>query len=95
MADTKQQKDPSVVGIDGIARKSSEEARINAVLRSVFGGTAGKEVLRYLRSVTIQAVCGPNVSNDELRHREGQRYLVWLIEARMQKAQSDRTTIDP
>jgi hypothetical protein len=43
-------------------------------------------VLRYLRSVTIEMVHGPNVTTEELRHLEGQRYIVGLIEQRIAHA---------
>ena len=43
-------------------------------------------MLRYLRSITIELVNGANVSTDELRHIEGQRYIVGLIENRIQHA---------
>ena len=47
----------------------------------------GTEVLKYLKSVTIEAVSGPNISDAELRHLEGQRYLVALIVKRINHAQ--------
>ena len=50
----------------------------------VFESPTGKEVLRYLRSITIEMVNGPNVTTEELRHLEGQRYIVGLIERRIE-----------
>jgi hypothetical protein len=44
-------------------------------------------VLKYLRSITIEAVTGPAASDAELRHLEGQRYLVGLIERRIKHAE--------
>ena len=46
----------------------------------------GKEMLQYLRSITIDAVSGPNISDPELRHLEGQRYLVALLVKRINHA---------
>jgi len=42
--------------------------------------------MRYLRSITIEMVHGPNVATEELRHSEGQRYIVGLIEQRIAHA---------
>ena len=74
------------VGLDGIPRLKSEEDRISLNISSVFSEPTGKEILKYLRSVTIKRVSGPNISTDELRHLEGQRYLVGLIERHIQKS---------
>ena len=46
----------------------------------------GQEFLKYLRSITIELVNGPAVSDGELRHVEGQRFLVGLIETRIKHA---------
>lgn len=73
------------VGLDGIPRLKSEEDRISLNISSVFSEPTGKEILKYLRSVTIEMVSGPNISTDELRHLEGQRYLVGLIERHVQR----------
>lgn len=47
----------------------------------------GKAVMKYLRSITIESVSGANISDAELRHLEGQRYLVGLIERRFQQVE--------
>ena len=73
------------IGLDGIARSKAEEDRISLNISSVFSEPTGKEILKYLRSVTIEMVSGPNISTDELRHLEGQRYLVGLIERHVQR----------
>ena len=73
------------VGLDGIPRLKSEEDKISLNISSVFSEPTGKEILKYLRSVTIEMVSGPNISTDELRHLEGQRYLVGLIERHVQR----------
>ena len=74
------------IGLDGIARSKAEENKISLNIASVFSEPTGKEILKYLRSVTIEMVSGPNISTDELRHLEGQRYLVGLVERHMQRA---------
>jgi len=71
------------VGIDGFRRKKSEDAIISKNVASLFSTDTGREVLRYLRSIAIESVNGAAVSNDELRHVEGQRYIVGLIEGRI------------
>jgi len=53
----------------------------------LFRTPTGKAVMSYLRSITIEAVSGANISDAELRHLEGQRYLVGLIERRFQQAE--------
>jgi len=43
--------------------------------------------LQYLKSITIEAISGANITNEELRHLEGQRYLVALIAKRIQHSE--------
>ncbi len=72
--------------VDGITRSPDLDNQISLTLAQCFSTESGKEVLRYLRSITIELVNGANVSTDELRHIEGQRYIVGLIENRIQHA---------
>lgn len=74
------------IGIDGIQRKKEADIEVSMNIAEIFGTPTGKEVLRYLRSITIEMVNGPNVTTEELRHLEGQRYLVGLIEQRISHA---------
>lgn len=74
------------IGIDGIQRKSERDVEISQNVAQIFSTPTGQEVLKYLRSVTVEMVNGPNVSTEELRHIEGQRYLVGLIEQRIAHA---------
>jgi hypothetical protein len=71
------------ISIDGFTRSKSEDEIIDQNMASLFGTPTGGEVLRYLRSVTIEAVSGANISDAELRHLEGMRFLVALIERRI------------
>jgi|TARA_B110000908_G_scaffold93122_1_gene110325 hypothetical protein len=71
------------IGIDGYQRGSELDSQISKNISVVFESPTGKEVLRYLRSITIEMVNGPNVTTEELRHIEGQRYIVGLIEQRI------------
>lgn len=59
------------------------EAEINMHFAALFTGPLGEKVLKILRKQTIEAVCGPFVTNDQLRHLEGQRFLVGQIEQRV------------
>lgn len=72
------------IGLDGIKRKKELDEQISQNFSALFESPTGKEVLRYLRSITIEMVSGPNITTEELRHMEGQRYLVGLIERRVQ-----------
>jgi hypothetical protein len=71
------------IGIDGIQRASDRDVEVSHNIAEIFKTPTGKEVLRYLRSITIEMVNGPNVTTEELRHLEGQRYIVGLIEQRI------------
>lgn len=80
------------VRLDGFNRSEETDKQISLIISQVFNTASGKEVLRYLRSITIEAVTGANVSDAELRHLEGQRYLVGVIERRIKHA--ERIKID-
>ena len=45
-------------------------------MHALFNSPVGKEVLKYLRSITIEAVHGSAVTDEVLRHAEGSRYIV-------------------
>lgn len=74
------------IGIDGHQRNREDDIRISQNIASVFTTPTGKEILRYLRSITIEMVNGPNVTTEELRHIEGQRYIVGILEQRIAHA---------
>lgn len=71
------------IGVDGISRNREVDQQISQNVAQIFSTPTGQEVLRYLRSITIEMVSGPNISTEELRHIEGQRYIVGLIEQRI------------
>ena len=79
------------IGIDGYQRKSEIDSQISQNAAQIFESPTGKEVLRYLRSITIEMVNGPNVTTEELRHIEGQRYIVGLIEQRISHGHRSKT----
>jgi hypothetical protein len=73
------------LGPDGIVRLPAEEERLDRVVQAAFAGEHGRQALAYLRSITIEMVAGPNVTDAELRHREGMRALVGIIETRLRR----------
>jgi hypothetical protein len=70
-------------GPDGVVREPDEQKRINEVLAVTFRGEGGKAALDYLRSISIERVCGPFASDAELRHLEGMRFVVGVISQRI------------
>jgi hypothetical protein len=74
------------LSLDGHPRPKETDNQISLTVASLFSTDAGKEVLRYLKSITIEQVHGAAVSDAELRHVEGQRYIVGIIEARIKHA---------
>lgn len=71
------------LGLDGFPRPKSEDEKISQNVTALFRTPTGQQVLKYLRSITIEAVTGGGASDAELRHLEGQRFLVGLIERRI------------
>lgn len=74
---------------DGILRTADAENRLNSIFKGVFSGPGGAEVMAYLKSITINRVTGPDFSSEALRHLEGQRFIVGLIDARMRAAEEN------
>tara|TARA_B100000424_G_scaffold121319_1_gene91760 strand:- start:42 stop:281 length:240 start_codon:yes stop_codon:yes gene_type:complete len=75
------------LGVDGFPRSKEKDKIISQNVQSLFKTPTGQEVLKYLKSVTIEAVSGSNISDAELRHLEGQRYIVALIVKRINHGQ--------
>ena len=75
------------LGVDGYPRSKEQDEKISLDLASTFNSPSGLATMQYLRSVTIDAITGANISAEELRHLEGQRYLVALIAKRVQHAE--------
>jgi|TARA_B100000073_G_scaffold125936_1_gene103020 hypothetical protein len=78
------------LGIDGFPRPIELEKQINANIHTLFTSPTGNAVLTYLKSITTQSIHGSAVTNDVLRHVEGQRYIVGLIENRMIKHERNK-----
>ena len=75
------------LGIDGYPRPKEEDEKISLDLSATFVSPSGVETLQYLKSITIESVSGGGITNDELRHLEGQRYIVALIYKRLRHAE--------
>ena len=78
-------KEKKYTSIDGMVRTIEQENDINACIASVFKDDAGKTVLAYLKSISINAVSGPEITSNALFHKEGMRFIVAVIEARITK----------
>jgi hypothetical protein len=73
----------SLLGPDGIERPPEIERRINEAFTEIFNSASGTYALNYLKSITINAVAGPEQSDSALRHLEGGRFVVGLIKTRI------------
>jgi len=70
------------VGIDGIQRPQDVDDRISLDVAAMLATPTGQSVMQYLKSITTDIANGPNISNDELRHLEGQRFVIGLLSSR-------------
>lgn len=75
------------LSLDGYQRSRKADETISLNIASLFSTELGNDVLKYLRSITIEAVNGAAVTDAELRHMEGQRYIVGLVESRIRHGQ--------
>lgn len=76
------------MGPDGIIRPVDKEEEIDKWAAATFITPVSSRFLAYLKSITINNLLGPGASDNELRHMEGQRYLVALIERRIENGRS-------
>ena len=70
------------VGIDGIQRSQKLDEQISLDVAALLATPSGQSVMQYLKSITTDIANGPNISNDELRHLEGQRFIIALLSSR-------------
>lgn len=75
--------------IDGYVRTDEEERNLNKTFAGVFKGEDGKKVLEYIKSITTEAVAGPNIESNQLFHLEGMRFLAGVIQTRIKKGEQD------
>ncbi len=78
-----QKKVGRAVGPDGVTRTPQAEQKINEVLFNTFRGEAADVALDYLRSISVQMVNGPDATDAQLRHREGMRDMMRIIQTRI------------
>ena len=83
-----EKKPNTLIGLDNIQRNTKDEENLNTLFYKMFNTAGGSEILKYLKKLTLDAVAGPEISNESLRHLEGQRYLVGLIQRRVNKGVS-------
>lgn len=75
---------PKLFNIDGVVGRSQEQERtLNGAFKECFQTPAGETVMEYLRQMVGQ-VCGPEASDGQIRHLEGQRFLFALIDRRIE-----------
>ena len=86
----KQTKHNRILGLDNFERDTQQEQLLNTLFESVFKQENAQEILRYLKQITIESVAGSEISDSALRHLEGQRYIVGLIQRRVNKGRSQR-----
>ncbi len=75
-----------MVGPDGLTYSPDRNRELDDLCASVLSRGMGRELLAYLRSITIELVGGPEITDAQLRHREGARYLVAVLETRMKSS---------
>ena len=80
------------IGADGVKRRREDEDELNDLAVSTFRSPGGQKFLSYLRSITIHNLQGPGVTDNELRHMEGQRYIVALMERRIENGRRLKPT---
>jgi hypothetical protein len=76
-------KPPSIPTIDGYSYSLEMEAKLNSVFASVFSTPGGGIILNYLKGITINTVIPHTESDARLRHHEGMRDLVRIIQERI------------
>ena len=85
----KEKKIEGVVSIDGFRRTIDQEIKLNQEFAGLFKDKLGDKVLEYLKAITINSGSGPEISNEKLRHLEGSRYIVGLIEYRIKQGRDN------
>lgn len=84
----------NLIGLDNIQRSAEEEQSLNESFSIAFSTPTGLKVLEYLRAISIETVGGPQIGKDHLMHLEGQRYIVGLIQRRVNKGKSQKIVKD-
>jgi hypothetical protein len=75
------------IGLDGVQRSAQAERDLNKIAAQIFATPGGEQLLAWLKRITVNNVQGPAVTDATLRHIEGQRYVVALLQQRIQHGQ--------
>lgn len=84
---TEAKPDRRITGPDGMIRTVEQEQALEDLALAAFSSGAASDYLAYMTNVTLHNVTGPVASDAQLRHLEGQRYLVAVIRGRIQNAE--------
>jgi len=76
--------------VDGHIRSKEQEKKLNSLAFETFKTITGRKFLEYLRSITIENVLGPAADDATLRHLEGQRFIIGIIETRYRQGENAR-----
>lgn len=79
---------PRFSPLDGFPRTADEDAKITSAVFHTFTTAPGEATLKWLREIATEAVIQSTDPDSVLRHMEGQRHLVKLIEMRIKLARS-------
>ena len=85
----KEKKPIPAKSIDGYVRSADQESKLNKAFAALFKGDDGKVILDYIKSITTEAVAGPNIDSNQLFHLEGMRFLAGIIQTRIKKGEQD------
>lgn len=74
-----------VQGPDLVFRSKREEVELDLAFARALDNPNGQKILRYLRSITLDAVAPPGVANEALQRLEGMRWIVSVIVNRVER----------
>jgi hypothetical protein len=77
-----------VRSVDGIPRTPQEEDELNLMAARVFSSGVGREFLDHLMNTYFAQVSEASIPTEQLRHIEGQRWLIGVIAARVSLGQT-------
>lgn len=82
--DKLQERVPSMpTGIDGMFRSPKKEEELNEAVYECMKGGYGKEMLTWLKSITLNHVLRSDATAQQLAYQEGMRYVVALLQLRV------------
>lgn len=71
------------MSIDGRNLSPAKERELNELAHATLDTPAGQELLTYLENITLRRPLPASCTDAELRHLEGQRWLVGVLRARL------------